>query len=183
MRNRSPVATTLYRYYDEQDKLLYVGITKRPRRRTKEHSAFSKWFTQAKKCTFEHFESRREALSAEFKAIKKEKPKSNITHNHENWRELDKQKVKISSSLNDVEDSKLYVTGRVVCTNPLMDPGSAARILDVSKAIVRSAIDSGQLKTTTVYYKWREKTMSREYITGWDLLNYVDDLRNSEERS
>lgn len=74
--------TSLYRFYDATGALLYIGITNSIPRRLGEHDERKPWFTETAKVTFEHHPSRAAALTAEKKAIKAERPKHNIVHNH-----------------------------------------------------------------------------------------------------
>ena len=70
--------TILYRYFDREGDLLYVGITKNQINRFAAHSKKSVWFSQISSATFTHFETREAAIVAETAAIKDEKPKYNI---------------------------------------------------------------------------------------------------------
>lgn len=69
---RGPSA--LYRYFDECDRLLYVGITKTPEKRDADHAKLSEWHQFAKRRTVEWHDSRDDALTAERAAIKGEQP-------------------------------------------------------------------------------------------------------------
>lgn len=77
------VMTQLYRHFDSEGQLLYVGISinalERSLERYKQHSG-TEWFPSVAKITVTDFQSRDEALEAEAKAIKAEKPKFNIRH-------------------------------------------------------------------------------------------------------
>lgn len=64
----------LYRFYDTHGALLYVGITKDPTKRTREHSKRSEWYPFARSHTLEWFEDRESALDAERAAISRERP-------------------------------------------------------------------------------------------------------------
>jgi hypothetical protein len=70
--------TTLYRYFDSNGQLLYVGITGDNTKRQSQHRRNSFWFGEIASATFEHFEHRAEALLAEKEAIQVEKPLHNI---------------------------------------------------------------------------------------------------------
>ena len=70
--------TTLYRYFDSDGQLLYVGITGDNTKRQSQHRRNSFWFGEITSATFEHFEDRESALQAETKAIQTEHPKHNI---------------------------------------------------------------------------------------------------------
>jgi predicted GIY-YIG superfamily endonuclease len=69
--------TTLYRYFDSEDRLLYVGITKNIFDRQNAHAKTQPWWHEVNKATFEHLDSREEALSCETEVIAREFPKYN----------------------------------------------------------------------------------------------------------
>lgn len=73
--------TSLYRQYDDEGRLLYVGISLSWPVRFKQHVSKSEWFEQVARIEIERFDTRPAALVAEKKAIKSEKPKFNIIHN------------------------------------------------------------------------------------------------------
>jgi hypothetical protein len=73
--------TTLYRFYDASDTLLYVGISELGPGRWKAHRKEKPWWTDVAKATTCHYESRTDALDAERAAIQSEKPKHNVVHN------------------------------------------------------------------------------------------------------
>jgi predicted GIY-YIG superfamily endonuclease/ribosomal protein S27E len=70
----------LYRFFNAQDELLYIGITKNPWHRFKSHQNQKAWFRDVAKSTMEHFPSRRELITAEIRAIQTENPKYNRAH-------------------------------------------------------------------------------------------------------
>lgn len=74
------IKTALYRHFDENDCLLYVGISSRLPQRNREHKSFSHWFQAVTKITVSWFQCRDDALSAEYMAIKTEKPVHNKIH-------------------------------------------------------------------------------------------------------
>lgn len=72
--------TSLYRYYDEYDVLLYAGITSRGARRNAEH--FKKeWWQYVVRQEVEHFPSREAALMAESRTIRAFRPPFNTQQN------------------------------------------------------------------------------------------------------
>jgi hypothetical protein len=71
--------TQLYRHFDSEGQLLYVGISISALERYKQHSG-TEWFPSVSQITVEHFPTREEAAKAEVLAIKTEKPKFNIRH-------------------------------------------------------------------------------------------------------
>lgn len=74
--------TTLYRHFDEQGTLLYVGISNDAIYRLKQHAGDKKcWVDDIASMTIERFATRSDAMIAEKNAIKNELPKYNIVHN------------------------------------------------------------------------------------------------------
>lgn len=70
--------TSVYRFYDADGRLLYVGITKRRQRRISEHAASKTWWHEVASATFEHHPTRSAAALAEATAIQHEDPVHNI---------------------------------------------------------------------------------------------------------
>lgn len=85
MNNRE---STLYRHFDADNNLLYVGISLSAYQRFAQHKRHSKWAGQSVRMEMERFEDRKAAMAAEELAIRKEKPKFNITHNNTGDRSL-----------------------------------------------------------------------------------------------
>lgn len=73
--------TTLYRFFDENDLLLYVGISGNPGRRFAQHAGDKPWWNQVALSTMEHYDDRESALRAERQAIRNECPQYNVAHN------------------------------------------------------------------------------------------------------
>lgn len=73
--------TCLYRLYDDQDQLLYVGISHRHLVRLHQHSKDKPWWTQGTRATLTHYPNRAAALEAEREAIVSECPAFNVVHN------------------------------------------------------------------------------------------------------
>ena len=70
----------LYRWFNAEGQLLYVGISNDPIRRTDQHMADKDWMRDAIGSTLEWFPSRRSAFKAEKEAIRAEKPLHNIAY-------------------------------------------------------------------------------------------------------
>jgi predicted GIY-YIG superfamily endonuclease len=71
----------LYRAFNAQGQLLYVGITMNPGNRFAQHSDEKPWWTDVADIRVEHFGSRDRVLAAEREAIKTEQPLFNVMHN------------------------------------------------------------------------------------------------------
>ena len=70
--------TSLYRYYDEGDTLLYVGVSHNPFLREVQHEASEKDMTLVRHIEVEWFGTRELALLAECYAIRRENPLWNV---------------------------------------------------------------------------------------------------------
>ena len=72
-------STCLYRHFDSQGRLLYVGIALCASKRASEHKHRSPWFRSVSNITVEWFPTRRAALAAEKAAIAQESPMHNVS--------------------------------------------------------------------------------------------------------
>ena len=68
----------MYRFYDGQGKLLYVGITIDPWRRWREHVQEKPWYPQVKHQAVTWYDAEWQARKAETRAIRTERPEFNI---------------------------------------------------------------------------------------------------------
>ena len=70
----------LYRFYNSNAKLLYVGITNNPENRFGNHRREKPWWNQVTAITLERFSTRGELAQAEIEAIQTERPKYNLAY-------------------------------------------------------------------------------------------------------
>ena len=94
----------LYRHFDINNNLLYIGISCSPILRLKQHIYGSTWADEIATVTVEKFSSRKEVAKAEINAIQTENPKYNKvrTSSLDQCRSLSKRKHK------KVKDEKFY---------------------------------------------------------------------------
>lgn len=87
--------TALYRLFDAEGALLYVGITVNVEQRWTEHERAKPWWPQVAEKRVEWFENRPLALTAELQAIKTERPIHNVVGTPEAYkrRELAHEEV------------------------------------------------------------------------------------------
>lgn len=71
----------LYRMFDRDNVLLYVGLTNNPKGRFRTHSKTQEWWREVANITVQTFDSRKHLAAAEFTAIKDEKPLYNVACN------------------------------------------------------------------------------------------------------
>lgn len=69
---------TLYRFYDADGRLLYVGISLSVFQRWQQHSSDKPWWEHIYRGELEHFDTRTEAAEAELCAIRTEDPLFNV---------------------------------------------------------------------------------------------------------
>lgn len=75
------MSETLYRFFDSENNLLYVGISHNWQQRLKQHYKHSDFHEEAAFMTLDHFNTRAEVEEAEFVAIQTELPKYNKAFN------------------------------------------------------------------------------------------------------
>jgi excinuclease UvrABC nuclease subunit len=86
--------TYLYRHFDENNNLLYVGISLNAINRLSQHKNNAKWYPKISYIKIEKYENRIDAMEAERLAIIKEKPSYNIVFNREKIKKQKRLKKK-----------------------------------------------------------------------------------------
>lgn len=76
-------ACILYRWWDADDNLLYVGKSTSVLARIGSHKRYSSFFDRAVKMTMERYPDEVSLGSAEIEAIRTERPPYNVVHNRE----------------------------------------------------------------------------------------------------
>lgn len=79
-RNDTNEPHALYRFFDADGALLYIGLTADPGRRWKSHEANQPWWHLVRRAEMEMFPSREAVRAAEKAAIVAECPKYNVAH-------------------------------------------------------------------------------------------------------
>lgn len=72
--------TALYRFYDKDGRLLYVGVTDNIKDRWATHARTKAWWSDVASHTIDWFETRKMALAAEMRTIAVERPAHNIVY-------------------------------------------------------------------------------------------------------
>jgi hypothetical protein len=164
---------SLYRHYDNDGRLLYVGISLSALTRLGQHKDASHWFSQIKEVKIEHFASRNQALEAEREAIHNENPLHNV------MRPLPLSATQVHSN-----KSRADLLGRVASYKPIYTPQEIACLYAVSTNTVNKWISEGLLghivagKRNTAY---GEKDIIR--ITGWNLITFIEMQMNDSNRN
>lgn len=153
------MAFHLYRHFDADDRLLYVGVSLSTVHRLGQHKDHSHWFEKITKITIERFDSREESLDAETAAIQFERPLYNIVH-----RKSDPEMEAAMKSR--------FLLMRQVAFRPMYDIKAAAECLDLSKIAVRGLISSGKLGAFKLGEPGKEKT----YVSGWQIIDFLESI-------
>ena len=127
---------SLYRYFDVEDTLLYVGVSDDPLRRAKEHrSKF--WYDKAYRATTEWYPSKVLAHEAERRAIIFENPVFNKKRPRlpANFLAIDPHAVYVADILTDLPNHSDPQTGEI-CITPEQLAGFDA--VDVSQKLVEA---------------------------------------------
>lgn len=74
--------TAVYRIYDGDGMLLYVGIARNFGARWAQHEKAQPWWPRVRHQTVDWYDSRDEALEVEAEAIRVERPEFNVRHKH-----------------------------------------------------------------------------------------------------
>jgi hypothetical protein len=90
MSDVTPDPTSVYKYYDQNNLLLYVGITRRGVVRNREHNASKEWWQFVVRQDVEHYPHRLAAEERERHLIRAFRPPFNKQHNpdHEELRAI-----------------------------------------------------------------------------------------------
>lgn len=72
--------TALYRHFDKDGRLLYVGISLNAVARLAQHRGVAHWFRSIARIEIEWHPTREDACAAEIEAIREELPMHNVIH-------------------------------------------------------------------------------------------------------
>lgn len=159
----------LYRHFDKDGALLYVGISLNAVQRLAQHRDASHWFADIASVKVEWFADRKEALAAERAAITAENPQHNL------YRPTVKEVAESRA-----EDSRQDLVRRLVQFNPLYAPENVASILNTTKPDVERLLNSGELGFVMVP---NARYGPRRRITGWQLIEFLEDCEARNDTS
>ena len=177
--------THLYRHFDKNGALLYVGISLSALNRLGQHCDHSAWYNSISRVEIETFEARELALEAEAKAIFNEKPKHNIMQPRKRnimseiaRRNAEQYEIKRS------EMSKEELTGRVVKFDIFYTYSEVASVLGISRQTLLKLIEAK--KIGKIVLPARDGLSAhgtpfkpKEVISGWQLISYLESLHNA----
>jgi predicted GIY-YIG superfamily endonuclease len=154
----------LYRHYNSAGELLYVGISLSSLTRLARHKSRSGWFQEIACVDLEVFDTKEEALEAEKKAIRNERPKFNIRHSpppppnslSPPMPYAQPRRERRGTSLSDPKWAK----------HAIFMPKEAGEILGRSPWTIWDAVKRGQIPTVVVG--------RRKYIARGTLANIIN---------
>jgi len=162
----------LYRHFDKNGVLLYVGISLSAINRLGQHKDNSHWFNEIKRVDIEIFKTREEVREAEKKAILKENPLHNI------YRPTVKEQKSV------YQESKDDLIKRIVSFNPAYSIDDIMQLLGMQKRDVIAAMDSGELSYIEILGKrsgpWDAKIHKK--ATGWQLIDFIERLERKRQK-
>lgn len=141
------MASWLYRHFDEDGVLLYLGVTDDPGRRRVEHERVSSWSAAVASTTIEKFSTRAVALNAERAAVIAECPKFNRVY-HRQVREL--QVMLVRNELRRMKEGRSLAFDTLAQAKRLRDAGfneRQAEALAFSMRDVAQPVDTTHLAT------------------------------------
>lgn len=149
--------TVLYRLWDANEELLYVGVTSTPlQSRLARHRRIQEWWDEVANVTVEEFPQRTEALAAEMKAIGSENPR----YNKSPGSLVDAVTKRAARVVRPVEDRPAPVASGSLVTGDLEDRarllvaggggrGTLMKELDLTEHQARALLDRVRQETAT----------------------------------
>lgn len=156
--------THLYRHFSADGTLLYVGISMSALIRLSQHKVHSAWFDNIRSVTIELFDSRKDGLEAERRAIETELPKHNIIYKKDIV--VIKEEAKECLSQRSAENLITKVVNFDVwySIDDLPVPLRRGQIIQY--------MDEGKLGFFELPNN-RQTKMNR-YVTGWQLIDFFE---------
>jgi len=166
--------TNLYRHFDAEGNLLYVGISLNAINRLSQHKQASGWFDDIARVDIKTLPSRKEALDAETKAIQTEAPK----YNKQKRTPPPKPHVK-------AEEAKGQLVRRIVGFEPLYSMASASTALNIGVQKLKAMCEAGEIGSIVICRGTRRNNQGVEYefikraISGWQMIEYIEHLEQT----
>lgn len=162
---QAAVPTALYRHYDANGTLLYVGISTSVMMRLAQHRWGSHWFTRVVRVTIEWLPTREAALNAEREAIRKECPECNTVHALREGERSD-------DGLSLADASRVALAREYARFKAVYTVTEAAEALSVSVSAIRLAMFHRELPFMDMGGKLA--------ITGWALIDFLEALESGQ---
>jgi len=164
----------LYSIYDSSGDLLYIGYTKRPKQRFRDHRRAAPFRNCiAAILVDKSFANKRDALDSEAKAIFKKKPPFNNHHYNAGNGRHPKRLALLS------KDPFFYFTDTEMQRrfNPNFSVVQIAKFFGATIREIEGRVAVGKLRANLKAAKIRG-TYYIENVSGWDVLDFINDNAN-----
>lgn len=158
----------LYRHFNRDGDLLYVGVSLSAIQRLGQHAEHSHWYSSISRVEIENFETREEVLAAERRAIIEENPRHNLKRPRE-------EKKRATEAQRQIEESRTELMRRLVVFKPMYTLREAAEVLEVSTKGLRQLVSAGRIGHVMVDGATKEPKC---YVTGWQIIDYLENLQS-----
>lgn len=182
--------THLYRHFNSNNELLYVGISLSAFNRLSQHKESSKWFEEISNVTIQSFDNREDALKSERIAVQEENPKYNVRLRKTTTQLRREERSKLLKHLTNAEVEE-YIDRPTLQKNELINRfvrlelvytvDEVRNFLRMRAAEVDHYIASGLLSSFTISGKYSTKLNNykpKVMISGWSLIDFIDYLEN-----
>lgn len=162
----------LYRHFDADGKLLYVGVSLSAIRRLNDHKE-SHWFDDIARVHIEKFPDRQSVLEAERLAIHKENPLYNL-------KRPTPEEVK-NRNIKQAENSRTDLVNRLVQFNLMYTVQQAAEQICISVSLVKRLMDEGKIGYIKIGERNTKFGMRPVFrISGWQLIDFIEQLQEGK---
>lgn len=147
--------TQLYRHFNNDGELLYVGISLSAIGRLRQHRDAAPWFDAISRVEIVNYPTREEALRAEAEAIHRENPRHNI---HRPVGPSEAQRAREAR-----DRLTRQIAFRLIYTRK-----EAALQLGISGVMLGRLMNAGHIQYVT--------NAGERYVTGWQMIDYIERL-------
>lgn len=175
--------TQLYRHFDSENKLLYVGISLSTFTRLSQHKDHSEWFKKIARVSIEHFETREAAMSAERNAIKNEGPMFNIAMKKTMAEIAKEEKIKDAKLRELAEHEKKSIIKDVIYYKIAYPITEVIDMLSITRQEMSRYISQGKISTFEVEGRntGRWPVKMKTMVSGWALIDFINYLETKEK--
>lgn len=161
--------TSVYRHFDADGQLLYIGCSINPLQRLESHKQQSDWFDSIATVTIENYRTHSEALAIEASAILGEQPLYNKVH---------KKKRKVRTSKIEAKPAYVPTEKDIESMRQALVWGYIHRALSIPELRKFARSDRTEwLKENAELYKMAETFAAQfkgNYFKGFDALSFCD---------
>jgi len=170
----------LYRHYDVNGVLLYVGISFCAVLRLSAHRKESGWYGEIVRVEIERFPTRYAVLVAERKAIRAENPRHNIKYNSPvpERSDIGLATDLIADAPNLLYFERIQKSYSILSRQAWYNLGEASGVLGLDTQTIKELLEAGELKG----WKTKGKGKGPAYkFSAWQLLEYLESIHMEAE--